>query len=124
MPGIGMRPMRGHAVRPTWGEGVVDRQNDHIKISYGERRMPVAWVARAADQNFIVEFSIGKGVNARLAGSISKAVHAELDFYLLCSTGPEPWAFARYHCDTVINACAVVHWSWQPKAAVPPAKHR
>ncbi len=124
MRGVGMRTMRSSGVQPSWREGVVNRQDDHIKICYGAHRTPVAVVARAAEQDFTVEFLIGKRINVRRARVMLDAVRAELDFYLLCSTGPEPWAFARYHCDTVANACSAVHWSWQSQTrpgALPPS---
>jgi hypothetical protein len=116
MRGTGMRVVRSSGIPANWSAGVVDRQDDHIKISYGAHRMPVALVAQTAEREFTVEFLLGRRISVRRAGVMLAAVRAELDFYLLCSTGPEPWAFARYHCDTVANACSSVHWSWQSRA--------
>ena len=104
-----------HTTRPAWIEGIVDPKGDHIKISYGQRQVPVALLSCAARNTFTVEFVVSRSITHRFANRIREAVCRELDFYLLHCVGPDSWAFVQYHCNTAANTCSTVHWSWQPK---------
>jgi len=42
------------------------------------------------------------------------AAGRELDFYLVEKGGANPWAYAKYHCNTAANMYSSVHWSYFP----------
>jgi hypothetical protein len=42
------------------------------------------------------------------------AARKELDFYLVDKREPNPWAYAKYHCNTAANMYSKVHWSYFP----------
>ncbi|MBI3021314.1 MAG: hypothetical protein HYY59_04880 [Candidatus Omnitrophica bacterium] len=113
-----------------WVEGVVDTDDDHIKIWHGKPPTAdkggairqsgrlVALVAPGPGKSFIVQFLLKARPADKRAAEILKDVRRELDFYLieLSTPGrPAPWAYAQYHCDTAANIYSKVHWGWYPK---------
>ena|SRR6266480_2165659 len=40
------------------------------------------------------------------------AARKELDFYLADKHEANPWAYAKYHCNTAANMYSKVHWSY------------
>lgn len=118
--------------RPLWKwvEGVVDTNDDHIKIWHGkppaedkggavrESGRPVALVARGRGKTFKVQFLLTARPTDKRAAKILKDVRRELDFYLIELSRPDrpaPWAYAQYHCYTAANMYSKVHWGWYPK---------
>lgn len=115
-------------VRPVWKwtTGVVDTNKDHIKLWHGDpprqdsegvqyAQTPVALVARGPGKSFIVQFLLSAHSTDKRAAKILKDVRRELDFYLLQVGGPDPWAYAQYHCYTAANVYSKIHWGWYPK---------
>ena len=109
-----------------WTTGVVDTNEDHIKLWYGDPphqdskgvqydHTPVALVARGPGKSFIVQFLLSARSSDKRAAKILQTVRWELDYYLLDVGGPKPWAYAQYHCYTAANMYSKVHWGWFPK---------
>jgi len=110
-----------------WVEGVVDTNDDHIKIRHGKpptedqsrsvgaRNNPVVLVARGRGKTFTVQFLLTPRRSDRRSAAILKDVRRELDFYLIDHVSPDPWAYAQYHCYTAANVYSKVHWGWYPK---------
>ena len=103
--------------REAWFEGVVNRNTDHVSISYGEGRKAVALIARHATRGFMVQFLLKARRSDVRASRILDDVRRELTFYLLDVVGPDSWPFIKYHCDTPANRRSIVHWSWHPRTA-------
>jgi hypothetical protein len=101
--------------RIAWIEGVVDRNADHVSLSYGEAQRAVALVAPRGRQGFTVQFLLKARETEERANKILGDVRRELTFYLLDVVGPDSWAFVQYHCDAPANHRSIVHWTWHPK---------
>jgi hypothetical protein len=106
--------------RIAWVEGVVDRNADHVSVSYGEQRQTVALIAPNAKSGFKVQFLMKARQADPRTSKILNAVHRELTFYLLDIVGRDSWPFVQYHCDTPANHRSIVHWRWHPKPAANP----
>ena len=100
--------------RPAWVEGAVNRRTEHVSVSYGESRRPVALVAPRPSNGFTVQFLLKARRADVRAIRILDEVRRELTFYLLDVVGPDSWPFVQYHCDTPANSRSIVHWSWHP----------
>ena len=126
-------------LRPGWEwiEGVVDTNEDHIKLWYGnsptedkkgavrQGESPVALVARGSGKRLRVQFLLSARSRDKRTAKILKAVRRELDRYLLEVHGPAdltPWAYAQYHCYTAANVYSKVHWGWYPKGPKRPSE--
>lgn len=92
-----------------WTEGTVDRQGEHLQITWGDDHNPVALVGRGSGRMFVVQF---------LACRTPPEVRRELDFYLTQVGGPDPWAYAIYHCGTAANVYSEVHWHYYPDGEI------
>ena len=118
-------------VKPVWKwiVGLVDTNKDHIKLWYGnppaadrkgsvrQSGSPVALLARGPGKTFTVQWLLKAHPSNQRALHILKAVRRDLDFYLLEVGGPDPWAYAQYHCFTGANIYSKVHWAWHPKGS-------
>jgi hypothetical protein len=102
-----------------WEAGEVDKQEEHIELRYGDAHKtshedwtPIARLAKPKDQVFKVEWL----VNQESAEHKAMLVDArrDLDFYLVEKEEANPWAYARYHCNTGANMYSPVHWSYFP----------
>jgi hypothetical protein len=93
----------------VWTEGVVDTGGEHIELSWGALDKPqlVARLAPAGSGSFSVQFVVDKKRNADAVAAVIR----ELNFYLLEVGGPNPWAYAKYHCGTASNIYSSVHWA-------------
>ncbi len=100
--------------RVAWMEGVVNRDEEHASVCYGENPRAVALVAPDDKRGFTVQFLLKARRGDARADRILDAVRRELTFYLLEIIGPDSWAFVEYHCDTPANRRSIVHWSWHP----------
>jgi hypothetical protein len=92
-----------------WSEAAVAIDREHIQLSWGstdEDRRPIARVAPAGAHSFTVQFIVDKVIEAAAVAAVTK----ELDFYLVENSEPDPWAYARYHCNTGANLYSPVHW--------------
>ena len=104
----------------SWREGVVDVQEEYIELRYGDAAksdhsqwVPIALIGKPAKNVFPVFWLITPGDSFR-EGMIN-AVKKELDFYLAEKDEADPWAYAKYHCNTGANIYSSVHWSYFPK---------
>ena len=93
----------------------MDREADHVSLSYGEERRAVALAAPHGRHGFRVQFLLKARRTEARANKILDEVRRELTFYLLEVVGPDSWAFVHYHCDTPANRLSIVHWTWHPK---------
>lgn len=91
----------------AWREGSVDPKGDHLVLTHDDHENPVALVGPPSERVFPVQ--ILNGTQEAL-----RAVHRELDFYLVELGEPDPWAYAIDHAGTASNLYASVHWSWHP----------
>lgn len=98
-----------------WVEGVVDRDEDHIKITYGEDPEPIALVAPGPGRTFTVEFVMEQKLLFHKDEEVLDDVRKELDFFLVELGEEDPWAYAIYHCSTASNMYSKVHWGYYPK---------
>ena len=99
----------------AWTEGVVDKSNEHVSISYGEGGRAVALVAQNARKGFRVQFLFKPRPSDARMSRILDEVRREITFYLLDVVGPDSWPFVQYHCDSPANCRSIVHWSWHPR---------
>lgn len=90
-----------------WSEGVVEANQEHFKITYGDDPTPAALVGRGEGTTFLVEFQVGPE-----RSEIVEAVKSELNFYLVDKGEPDPWQYAKYHCGTSSNLYSKVHWNY------------
>jgi hypothetical protein len=107
--------------RWRWAERPVDPAKEHFVLRYGPASHPsqlvaVARVGPPVDGVVAVEWLIDRSATA--SEEMAKAVATSLDFYLLDVGGPNPWAYAGYHCTTAANLYDPVHWTHH----VPPDK--
>jgi len=100
-----------------WRQSSVDRTREYFELRHGSTDeggwadwLPVALVGQESGGEFIVEFLVGVGDPSK-AAAIGD-VRRELDFYLVEKGEADPWAYARYHCDTAANLYSKVHWSF------------
>lgn len=101
----------------NWQEGVVDQENDHIKIRYKEILAPFAVVS---NQDGIITVEFLK--NTHTEQKIKEEVIRELDFYFGELNEDDPWAYAIYHCSTAANIYSDVHWGYYPKGYKDPTR--
>ncbi len=100
----------------TWFEGVVNPDDEHIVISYGEfgeHRTPVALVAPGPGRTFTVQFMLKTDRQDEHGQRMLEEVRGELDFHPVELNEPDPCAYPLYHCSTATNAYGSVHWSLQ-----------
>ena len=97
-----------------WREGVVDTDDDHMKLTYEENPDPIALVTPGEGGTFIVQFldTYSKQDNWK---EMLRYVRRELDYYLVELREKDPWAYAIYHCGTTANVYSKVHWGYYPK---------
>lgn len=101
----------------NWQEGVVDQDNDHIKIRYKETREPFAVVSNR-DGIITVQFL----ENPHTEQKIKEEGIRDLDFYFGELNEADPWAYAIYHCNTAANMYSEVHWGYYPKGYKDPPR--
>jgi hypothetical protein len=100
-------------------EAVVDAQGEHIELSYGdaaesahEQWLPIALIGRPTNHVFPVSWLMSPD-NPPHQHMID-AAKKELNFYLVEKREANPWAYAKYHCNTGANMYSSVHWSYFP----------
>ncbi len=103
--------------------GSVDTNREYIEIRYGdvneiepEDFIAVARIGPPHDRTFTVEFLIDPASSEYR--EVIEQTQEELDFYLLEVGGPDPWAYAKYHCGTGGNVYSTVHWALYEKKRV------
>ena len=92
----------------TWTEGIIDENDDHIKLWFKENINPTAMVATQKKQ-LIVQFLDLQDQEA------INAVVKDLDFYFIELGKEDPWEYAIYHTTTASNVYSDVHWGYFPK---------
>jgi hypothetical protein len=98
-----------------WVEGIVDTNEDHIKIRYGEYPEPVALFAPGPEKTFTVQFLLKQEPPSQKDQEILNDVREKLEFFLVELGEEDPWAYAIYHCTTASNIYSKVHWGYYPK---------
>jgi hypothetical protein len=100
-----------------WVTGSVDTNQEYIEIRYGDLNevepedfIAVARIGPPHDKTFAVEFLIDASSSEHR--EVIEETKQELDFYLLEEGGPDPWAYAKYHCGTGANIYSPVHWEF------------
>ena len=117
---------KNSAVSWQWIEGVVDKNEEHIIITYGDtskedKMIPIALIAPPKDNVFVVQFIHKGGPGAAKTQNMLKEVRKELNFYLVEKSEKDPWQYAKYHRSTAANIYSRVHWGWFPKGWKPEA---
>ena len=114
--------MKKEQILWKWVEGQVDPWSEHIELHYGdaatlehESWCPVALIGKPKNNIFPVTW-IADIENPEEIPMID-AARKELDFYLLEVGGPDPWAYACYHCTTCANMYSQIHWSYFPSGS-------
>ena len=99
-----------------WVEGIVDTNEDHIKIRYGDDSDPVALVAPGEGKTFVVQSLLHQlNLFDKSEHEIADDVRRKLDFFLVELCEEDPWAYAIYHCSTASNMYSKVRWGYYPK---------
>jgi hypothetical protein len=111
--------MKRELVEWCWQEGLVDTHGKYIELRHGdagknsyEDWCPVARIGKPQKKVFPVEWLIA--ADSPENESMIIEVRQELDFYLIEKGEPNPWAYAKYHCNTRANMYSSVHWSYFP----------
>jgi len=84
----------------SWPEGLVDKNSEHIEITYEENSDPVALLSNGDGKNFVVRLSIAKEQPDN--EEILNAIRREQE--------KDPWLYAEYHRTTASNLYSNVHW--------------
>jgi hypothetical protein len=103
----------------SWQESIVDVEGEHIELRYGdaakstyEQWLPIALVGTPTNHVFPVLWLISASNPSHK--QMIDAAKKELDFYLVEKREANPWAYAKYHCNTGANMYSSVHWSYFP----------
>jgi hypothetical protein len=116
--GIESTPESWAATVPTVGLGQAERQpaEPHFELRLGstERAAGSPWVliarvGRPIKRVFGVELIFERTLPT---SAIIDELVAEVDFLLVTVGGPDPWAYAQYHCTTASNLYSSIHWSF------------
>jgi hypothetical protein len=68
----------------------------------------MALLAPQGHHRFIVQLLVESNEVTR------RAIRTELDFYLIELDEKDPWAYAKYHCNTASNIYSEIHWALVP----------
>jgi hypothetical protein len=111
--------MKKAQAQSRWEDGVVGEGTEHIELRHGDAAAtpyedwrPIARIGKPRHHRFPVQWLL-KGDTVEDQAVIADA-RRELDFYLVEKKEPDPWAYARYHCNTGANMYSRVHWSYFP----------
>lgn len=100
-----------------WHEGLVDRDSEHILLTYGEgdadNDLPVALIALGPNLTITVQFLITATGGDDPAGHVLAEVCQELDTYLAGEFPLEVWDQAKYYCAVSPNPNSKIHWSYR-----------
>ncbi len=102
--------------KSNWFEGIVNTDNDHIKISHGDDKETIALVEPVSKRDFKVQFLIDRDTADNQNLKALEKVRQELNFYFVELGEKQPWEYAIYHCNTAANIYSKVHWSYYPKS--------
>jgi len=107
-----------------WITGIVNDKDDHIKIWHAENENAVALVAPGQDRSFVVQFLLADNPEDIQTCKIIEEVRKELDYFLVEKREENPWAYAKYHCNSGANMYSKVRWVYFPKGRVDPHRTR
>src|SRR5262249_165479 len=77
-----------------------------------EQWLPIALIGNPTNHVFPVRWLVSPGSPSHK--QMIDAVKRKLDFYLVEKRETDPWAYAKYHCNTSANIYSSVHWSYFP----------
>ncbi len=93
-------------VEHTLQEGNVDNAKEHIKIVYGDERIPICVLQPQGDA-FVVQFMVHEDETNR---KMIADVWRELKLHLIDMRMPSTWRYAIIHCGCMANIFSPVHW--------------
>jgi hypothetical protein len=101
-----------------WVEGPVDKEAEHLVITYRDESEPVASIGKGQRRTFIVQF---ESRCRELDDESMNDIKRDLNFYFVELGEPDPWAYAIYHCGTTANVYSRVHWGYVPRRQSTPS---
>ena len=101
-----------------WVTGIVDDNVEHLRIWHVENETPIALVAPGQGRSFVVQFLLADKPEDILICKIMKDVRHELDYYLVEKRENNPWAYAKYHCNSGANMYSEVRWIYLPEGCI------
>ena len=107
-----------------WVTGIVDDNVEHIRIWHVENETPIALVAPGQGRSFVVQFLLADKPEDILICKIMKDVRHDLDYYLVEKRENNPWAYAKYHCNSGANMYSEVRWIYLPEGCINPYRTR
>ena len=113
--GLVALPLAAAAADWSWRAAKVDARDGCVVLLYGsadaepESWTPAARVGPPRGHVFPVEWLVD--AKAAENGALVEAVSFDLDYYLTDVGRPDPWSYARYHCQTTSNWYGAVHWA-------------
>ena len=109
--------LKERKTRTNWKivEGLVNRNKDYIRITYGKDPDPIALISRGKGNSFKIQFMLSKDTSDKKVQAILEEVQREIKFYLVEKGEENPWAYAIFHCGTAANVYSKVHWFYYRK---------
>ena len=115
--------MKRELKRAEWMEGIVDLDDEHIRITYGDVRKNeeiilfafVTPTVKGKEDRFTIQFVDLQDIEADRQALILRDVKKDLDYFLVEKGELYPWKYAAYHCSIAANIYSPVHWSYFPK---------
>ena len=109
--------LKERKTRTNWKivEGLVDRNEDYIRITYGKDPDPITLISRGKGNSFKIQFMLSKDTSDKKVQAILEEVQREIKFYLVEKGEENPWAYAIFHCGTAANVYSKVHWFYYRK---------
>jgi hypothetical protein len=98
--------------RFRWVEGPVNKDDEHLVITYLDELEPVASIGKGQRRTFVVQFEPRW---RELDDDSRNDIKRGFDFYLIDLGERDPWAYAIYHGGTTANVYSPVHWRYVPR---------
>jgi len=118
-PRIEKHELNNAPIKYVWIPAEVNTSLEHIELYYDEQEdqknkelLRIAYIAFPKDSIFHVQFLIKADSIENTAALF--AAQKELNFYLTKHPAPDPWSYAKHHCNTAANIYSHIHWSYIP----------
>jgi hypothetical protein len=99
-----------------WAEGIVNPEDNHVKIRYGKNPIPVALVSAGKGNTFNVQFSVFSDVGR--VEEIKDEVRKELDRYLSKKSEENPWPWIITSLCENSNRFSTLRWEYYLKCYI------